>query len=268
MAGGTNYYIQALVFGNHLLGEDGQEDEPDSATTSTKTQTKAKAKKTSLPSKEETALLCQRLWEVDPVMANFLHPNDHRKIQRSLEVFEQTGRLQSDLLREKQAGGPELRYRTCFLWVATDTEVLDARLDARVDQMVSQELFRELGEMRAISKETTPENTQGIFQALGYKEFEDYLSAVEGGEGEKECEELRAEGLEQMKSGTRRYARRQVQWIKTHFVSQLDKDRELGESCLYVLNTTSKILFFLVVPLRILSGVPFPRSEGVEGRGL
>ncbi len=71
--------------------------------------------------------LWERLREVDPERASRLHPRDERKIARSLQVYERTGRRHSDLLREQRAaqggsrlGGP-IRFNKCLvLWVKCD----------------------------------------------------------------------------------------------------------------------------------------------------
>jgi tRNA dimethylallyltransferase len=47
--------------------------------------------------------MLEKLKEVDPVMAQRWHPNDVRKIRRSLEVWLQTGRKASDVYAEQEA---------------------------------------------------------------------------------------------------------------------------------------------------------------------
>jgi tRNA A37 N6-isopentenylltransferase MiaA len=96
--------------------------------------------------------LWEQLAEVDKVMARRLHPNDTRKITRSLEAFQQHGVPHSELLLAEGNGGERLRFegRCCCFWVDSDLSVLDLRLDARVDSMVGgglldeQRSFREM----------------------------------------------------------------------------------------------------------------------------
>ncbi|KAF2367224.1 tRNA dimethylallyltransferase [Trinorchestia longiramus] len=100
---------------------------------------------------DPTHVLYADLMRVDPERAKTLHPNDRRKIIRSLEVWQKTGLPHSEHLvrqRETEGGsvlGGGLRYRnTVVLWVASEQEVLDARLDARVDDMLKMGLVDEL----------------------------------------------------------------------------------------------------------------------------
>ena len=68
-------------------------------------------------------------------MAERLHPNDGRKIARSLEVWRTTGRKHSDIVREKAAAkaAHECRFDCRAMWVHCDQPALDGRLDRRVD---------------------------------------------------------------------------------------------------------------------------------------
>ncbi|XP_033122769.1 tRNA dimethylallyltransferase-like isoform X2 [Anneissia japonica] len=93
------------------------------------------------------------LKDVDPVMANKLHPNNRRKIIRSLKVMEQHHIPHSQLIARQQAtegGGPlggPLRYpNVCIFWVQSNQTVLDERLNKRVDSMMDRGLLQELSD--------------------------------------------------------------------------------------------------------------------------
>lgn len=103
-------------------------------------------------------------------------------------------------------------------------------------------MFEELLEMRKISKQTTLTNSQGIFQSIGYKEFEDYLNLLEEDDEYGHLENLKYLGIEKMKSSTKRYARRQVHWIQKNFLSLNNFDSL--NSRIYVLNATGTFFFF------------------------
>jgi tRNA dimethylallyltransferase len=155
-------------------------------------------------------------------MAERWHPRDHRKIRRALEIFYSTGTRQSELYaqqREKGRIGPEqVAHRTLLFWLWSDQKVLDKRLDARIDSMIEQGLFDEIREMHDIRVNVQGEEngtfdfTRGIFQAIGYKEFLPFLTS--GSEIDKQ------QGIELMKAATRRYARKQVKWIKNKLLLQ------------------------------------------------
>lgn len=76
VVGGTNYYIQSLLWNNTTIG-DQRSPSPE-----------AEEKDLDFPEFDllETSVLYDRLAQVDPVMANKWHPSDRRKILRSLRV--------------------------------------------------------------------------------------------------------------------------------------------------------------------------------------
>ncbi|XP_025990811.2 tRNA dimethylallyltransferase isoform X2 [Solenopsis invicta] len=147
--------------------------------------------------------LHQRLMEVDPEMARKLHPNNRRKVIRSLEIFYQHGKTHSELLKAQRnaggcgLGGP-LRYpNSIILWLRCNKKVLDSRLNDRVDGMMEAGLVRELLDFhrryneQRIKSNTSPDYTKGIFQSIGFKEFHTYLiQSEEERASEKVCERV------------------------------------------------------------------------------
>jgi tRNA dimethylallyltransferase len=76
--GGTHYYIQSLLWDQFLINE---------PTSSTADASINEAKDIEeILNDEDTSALYERLQEVDPIMAQRWHPNDRRKILRSLQV--------------------------------------------------------------------------------------------------------------------------------------------------------------------------------------
>ena len=86
IVGGTNYYIQSLLWHNTLINKDQeqrQRSSPPEDDSSTKSfNNKNEEELDNLETKE----LYNRLEKVDPIMANRWHPSDRRKILRSLQV--------------------------------------------------------------------------------------------------------------------------------------------------------------------------------------
>ncbi|XP_049300474.1 tRNA dimethylallyltransferase [Anopheles funestus] len=209
----------------------------------------------------DSALLHRVLQRVDPESADRLHPNNKRKIIRALEVYMESDgqRTMSQGLAEQRAapgscnlGGP-LRYRNVvIIWLRCDQETLNHRLDQRVDSMVAQGL---LPEIRAfyeayVKPYNTCEYHRGILQSIGFKEFVKYLDC-NGPETDRALLEYRTatreassstpaglqqleDCLEYLKLVTRRYARRQLQWIRNRFLC--DTGREVPP--IYALDTT------------------------------
>uniref|UniRef100_A0A2M4AYS3 Putative trna dimethylallyltransferase mitochondrial n=1 Tax=Anopheles triannulatus TaxID=58253 RepID=A0A2M4AYS3_9DIPT len=148
-------------------------------------------------------------------------------------------------------GGP-LRYgNVVILWLRCEQDALNKRLDERVDSMVAQGL---LPEIRAFYEQHVKpykhhDYHQGILQSIGFKEFVKYLERYDAEqdqllqqhltapiEGAEQPEGLPALGvcLDYLKLVTRRYARRQQQWIKNRFLGTLDRD----VPPIYTLDTT------------------------------
>ncbi|XP_070557081.1 tRNA dimethylallyltransferase-like isoform X2 [Ptychodera flava] len=179
--------------------------------------------------------LRQKLEEVDSKMATKFHPNDKRKILRSLQVFAEYGVQHSQLLEVQRSetggsvlGGP-LRYENpCILWLQCDQTVLDERLDKRVDDMLRRGLLQELTEFHKDYNQLRLEQssdskelyTHGIFQSIGFKEFHKYLILSQEDKDSDEGRTLQVEGVNGLKLATRRYGRKQNRWVRNRFLKR------------------------------------------------
>ncbi|XP_058475626.1 tRNA dimethylallyltransferase isoform X2 [Solea solea] len=223
IVGGTNYYIESLLW--KVLLDTGQESEE--AGDGGEEASKRKLELEKLEGSE----LHKRLAEVDPKMAATLHPNNKRRIARSLQIHEDTGIPHSHWLEEQRGqegsselGGP-LRYPDpCIFWLHADMEALDKRLDARVDEMLSAGLIEELRDFHVrFNQQKVQDDSQsyqhGIFQSIGFKEFHDYLTAPESST-QQERDSLRDTGIEAVKIATKRYARKQNKWVRNRFLKR------------------------------------------------
>ncbi|XP_077362635.1 tRNA dimethylallyltransferase [Festucalex cinctus] len=221
IVGGTNYYIESLLW--RVLIDAGREDSGDGEDGNTDRKVELE--------KLGGAELHKRLMEVDPKMAAMLHPNNKRKLARSLQIHQETGVPHSSWLEEQRGqrggdglGGP-LRYPDpCIFWLHADTDTLDKRLDARVDEMLSGGLIDELGDFHVRFNRRNVQNDSqnyqhGIFQSIGFKEFHDYLTAP-ANSTQQEMDALRSKGVEALKIATRRYARKQNQWVRNRFLKR------------------------------------------------
>lgn len=234
LVGGTHYYLQSLLFRDRLAeGETGQDEK-----------TFIRDTKEQWPIlQEDTATLLEELRKVDPVMADRWHPNDRRKIQRSLEIYLQTGRQASVIYAEQRQAidgrdsdrssaevfhnEPGLRYPTLLFWVHADSDALNPRLEMRVDRMLESGLLHEVRTLHDFASTEAAsgrpvDETRGIWVSIGYKEFKAYSQALRNDEtSEKEMTSLKAEALERTKIATRQYAKRQVRWIRIKLVNAL-----------------------------------------------
>lgn len=62
--------------------------------------------------------------------------------------------------------------------------------------------------------------TKGIFQSIGFKEFHKYLMLSDAEKYSETGKQIFQTGLEELKIATRRYARKQVKWIRNRFLIQ------------------------------------------------
>lgn len=69
-----------------------------------------------------------------------------------------------------------------------------------------------------------PDYTKGVFQTLGFKEFHRYLMLTEEQKNTEVGINLLKESIENMKLGTRRYARRQNKMVKGRFLQHRNRE--------------------------------------------
>ncbi|XP_001358410.3 tRNA dimethylallyltransferase [Drosophila pseudoobscura] len=256
VVGGTNYYIESLLWDILVNTQDGDSNKSPTADPLADDAMSAMT----------TAALHQHLASIDASSANRIHPNNRRKILRAIEVYQGTGQTLTEKLAEQRQrpggnrlGGP-LRYpHTILLWLRCQQDVLNERLDGRVDGMLEQGLLRELRRFHDTYKGVTVQAyTSGVLQTIGYKEFVPYLVKHNEQQDEKieeylkthgyrlpSKEELKEDGLpdgidllrtccDELKLVTRRYSKKQIKWINNRFLGS--KDRQVPD--LYELDTS------------------------------
>ncbi|XP_074099505.1 tRNA dimethylallyltransferase isoform X2 [Cotesia typhae] len=251
IVGGTNYYIESLLW--HILLDDPEASEMskkrhdsqvfDCPTTDDfelndddKIKNFVTLKKMKYDDNEHSnETLHQKLASVDPEMARRLHPNNRRKIIRSLEVFENHGTTHSEILKHQRTaggcglGGPLRFPNSLILWLKCDQKILDIRLDRRVDSMLEAGLvsellgFHERYNQERLKINALPDYTKGIFQSIGFKEFHNYLILPDTEKRSEQGIALLRQGISDLKLVTRRYARRQQKWIMNRFIKRIDR---------------------------------------------
>ncbi|EKG13559.1 tRNA isopentenyltransferase [Macrophomina phaseolina MS6] len=230
VVGGTHYYVQSLLFNDTLADQSGDGEESVDA-------------KLYPILDEPTEKILAKLREVDPIMADRWHPNDRRKIQRSLEIWLRTGkpasqmyeeqslRKQSSLTGEGEVEAKRMtvtpRFPALLFWVHAANDPLRARLDARVEKMLANGLLDEVDELGRFLQDRELEGTpvdrsRGIWVSIGYKEFETYQRALASQSADaKELAKLKSQAIEQVQAGTRQYAKRQIRWIRIKLLNAL-----------------------------------------------
>ena len=143
--------------------------------------------------------MLEELARVDPEAARRLHPNDHKRIIRALEVWYTTGKTISRHNAETRALPPRYRALTLTLVPASRAALWD-RIGRRVDLMMEQGLVREVEDLL---RSGVPRDCTSM-QAIGYKEMAAAL--LEGRSA--------AEAAEEIKLRTRQYSKRQLTWFR------------------------------------------------------
>ncbi len=143
----------------------------------------------------------ESLWgllnERDPKSASEIHPNNVRRVVRALELHDE-GVSYAENHEGLKSHKPHYDAR---IWgITMDRERLYERINRRVDLMLEQGLVDEVKGLveRGYGQDLTAR------QAIGYKEVLDYLS---GGTSLGEAVEL-------IKRRSRRYAKRQLSWLR------------------------------------------------------
>lgn len=183
LCGGTGLYIQSFMENRQLL--------PQSGDPMLREQLLARA------ADQGGAVLLDELRQVDPETAVRLHENDVHRIVRALEVYRTTGQTiaQQTALSLSQPSP----YTPClFVLNFRDRNRLYARIDQRVDRMLEHGLIEEAKTVLSRTKDAT------VLQAIGYKELLPYLSG----------QAALAETVENLKTQTRHYAKRQLSWFR------------------------------------------------------
>ena len=191
VAGGTGLYVKALLGG---LFEAGPRD-PD-----LRDRLRKEAEEVGRPA------LHARLAELDPDAAATIQPNDLVRIVRALEVFELTGEQFSTLVRRH--GHEEQRYRALMVGLELPRVALHQRINGRVEEMFEGGWIEEVQALRArgYAPELRP------MRAIGYLQVNRLLDR----------EIPREEAIALTQRDTRRYARRQMTWLRKEQVTWFD----------------------------------------------
>ena len=185
VCGGTGLYLDALLRKNDLA--------PDTVDEALRAELWARYER------EGAEALWRELYEIDRESAEATHPNNVKRVLRAIEIYRTAGVTKTELDRRSLEGG--MRYDACVLYLSYENrEQLYERINRRVDIMIDDGLVEETAALRA---EGVFEKNRTAAQAIGYKEILPYL------DGHVSL----AEAAEDLKTATRRYAKRQITWF-------------------------------------------------------
>lgn len=145
---------------------------------------------------EGAVALLEELRAVDPESAERLHENDTKRILRALELYYQTGVTITEQTRLSRLNGSP--YNPLIIGLnARERDYLYERINRRVGIMAENGLVEE-------ARRCLDENKATAAQAIGHKELMPYFSGAV----------TLDEALDNLRMQTRRYAKRQLTWLR------------------------------------------------------
>ena len=203
LVGGTGFYINALLYDNDF--------------TETENDTSYREECYKLAQEQGPEVLFERLKEIDPEYAEIMHANNVKRVTRALEYHYLTGQKFSEHNAEQKE--KETPYDTAVIILNMDREKLYERIELRIDLMMEQGLLEEVKGL--LEKGYSPELVS--MQGIGYKEFVPYFNG--------EC--TLEEAVTQLKTNTRRFAKRQLTWFRRQIDGLwVDMSKTTGEEAM------------------------------------
>ncbi len=136
----------------------------------------------------------KKLQSLDPEYYEVVDLNNPNRLLRAVEVCLQTGKTYTSLRKHKSKERP---FKLIKIGLNMDREKLFQRIAERVDTMIENGLLEEVQSLQAYRQ-------NNALNTVGYKELFAYL------DGDVSLEQA----IENIKTNTRRYAKRQLTWLK------------------------------------------------------
>ncbi|MCL2357961.1 MAG: tRNA (adenosine(37)-N6)-dimethylallyltransferase MiaA [Defluviitaleaceae bacterium] len=184
IAGGTGFYINALVYGAEFS------DDP--------RESRLREEFSRFASENGAEALHEKLRAADPNYAATIHPNNVKRVARALAYCLATGKLFS-AHNAAQKQKPPI-FDAVFFKLALPREILYERINIRTKAMFDGGLADETRSLLAAGYDKTLASMQGI----GYKEAVQYLA------GEISV----GDAIASVAQATRNYAKRQETWLR------------------------------------------------------
>ena len=184
VAGGTGFYIQALLYDIDFTHQDSDE--------------AFRKEMADYAAEYGAEALHEKLKEIDPVSYKTIHANNTKRVIRALEYYRMTGQpISAHNEQEHHKVSP---YNFAYFVLTDDRKHLYDRIDYRVDLMMKKGLVDEVKNLYDMGYHKDMVSMQG----LGYKELLSYL------DGECSLEEA----VYIIKRETRHFAKRQLTWFR------------------------------------------------------
>ena len=139
--------------------------------------------------------LQKKLQKLDPEYYSKVDLKNPRRLIRALEVCISSNKPFSSYINKKKTKHP---FKLFNIGIVMDRDKLYEKINSRVDQMFSQGLVNEV-------KGLIDFKNYNALKTVGYKELFQFI--------ENKC--TLNESIEEIKKNTRRYAKRQITWLKS-----------------------------------------------------
>ncbi len=154
-----------------------------------------------------------RLASLDPESAAAIHPNNVKRVIRAIEICTVSGQTKTELDKQSQSAQPMVDALVFGIRYG-NREVLYDRIGKRVDVMLREGLVEETERLLQAGVFEVNATAAG---AIGYKEIVPYL------QGHISL----VQATEDLKTATRRYAKRQMTWFYAKpYVTWIDADAD------------------------------------------
>ena len=148
--------------------------------------------------------LQDQLSKLDPIYFSTVDINNHRRLIRALEVCISSGKPYSSFLNKRKN---DYDFNIESFAIKTNRDVLYKNINNRVDKMIEAGLIDEVKKLFK-HKDLNPLNT------VGYKEIFEFIEKKVSLE----------QSIEKIKQNTRRYAKRQITWLKNKDYKWIESD--------------------------------------------
>lgn len=184
VTGGTGLYLNSLVYDMDFSETKGDE--------------KLRSKLYELLDQEGPYILHKKLRDLDPEVAERIHPHNARRVIRAIEVLKTQGQM-DDFSKLKKKNSEFDFYLTALV---RDRKEVYERINLRVDEMIAEGLITEVNNLLLAGLDYQAASMQGI----GYKEVVPYIK------NEYDFERM----VYLIKRNTRRFAKRQLTWLRRY----------------------------------------------------
>lgn len=183
LVGGTGLYLNSILYDMDFAGKDAS--------------SKRRKELEQMAKEKGNEYMHNYLSGLDYESAQRIHPNNVRKVIRAIEAFEQ-----GDVIKSLKDCPLNKDYNFKVFALTMEREALYNRINWRVLQLIKNGLIDEVKLLREKGYDINLSSMKGI----GYKELYDYL------DGKEEF----SPAVKTIMKNTRRYAKRQITWLKRY----------------------------------------------------